>query len=177
MATRKSARKGVSVPPSDRIVNALRRELRAKGDTEHAEGFVRGVAHAEERAEEIVKRELTAADASAPSVGADDERFLQLLVIANPKDRFHAMDLRRDQGVAAAVTYLGDCNITDEPYARIDQQDRLHDLLRSAESVCHLLSMDPDLDDVITAGASHACDLMTEAKELASKMYTEGGAP
>ncbi len=55
-------------------------------------------------------------DFNAPHVRETYEQFLGLLVIAGPKDRYAAMDVRRERGVEAAVEYLGKCTITDEPY-------------------------------------------------------------
>ena len=45
-----------------------------------------------------------------------NERFLNLIICASPKDRFRAMDIRKDDGVEAALKFISECYITDESY-------------------------------------------------------------
>ena len=72
-----------------------------------------------------VDRETDIADADAPSkmckddfnsppLGREYERFLKLLASAGGRDRFKALDIRRQMGVEAAARFLGECNVTRE---------------------------------------------------------------
>ncbi len=56
---------------------------------------------------------------TAGTLNRDDgdlERFLNLIVCAGPRDRFHALQVRKHQGIEAALRYIEQCNITDETY-------------------------------------------------------------
>jgi hypothetical protein len=113
-------------------------------------------------------RETTAAPET------DDERFLQLIVCAGPKDRFTAMDVRREDGVAAALRFLGKCQLTEEEYDPKPAHrvlDEMRDRLRWARgTVALFLDADDELDEQYINAASSVAEHLREAQALLDRI-------
>lgn len=66
------------------------------------------------KSEEDEESQATADDFNGPIAAEEYERFLILLACAGGRDRFRALDIRRDEGIEAAITFLEGCNVTPE---------------------------------------------------------------
>lgn len=107
----------------------------------------------------LEQREAPSAD-TAPNPAddrSDDERFLDLVVLAGLKDRLDAMQIRKDKGVAAALEFLcqttltteresaGDDDADERPDVTILAGD-LSDTIRGVHGIALALAARDDLD-------------------------------
>ncbi len=67
-----------------------------------------------EREARSATSEATVDDFRQPDVAVAHERFLPMLVCAGSRDRFKAMEIRKTDGIEAALEFIKDCASTEE---------------------------------------------------------------